>query len=205
VALSIIITGVLGYLLGSIPFGYIMARARGIDIREHGSGNIGATNVTRTIGKGAGVFVFICDASKGLAAVQFGTLLTHHTTAEIVGAICAIVGHNFPVWLKFKGGKGIATSAGALIGLVPYPTLVAALVWAAVFFTTRYVSLASIAAAISLPLAVWGLIHFAHHGNMILVWFSVLVAVLAVWRHRGNIARLLNGTENRFGRSGESE
>jgi glycerol-3-phosphate acyltransferase PlsY len=201
VTLPSVIIALVGYLLGSIPFGYLVGRAKGVDIRQHGSGNIGATNVLRTLGRGPGVFVFVCDALKGLAAVQFATLLTHHTSAEIIAAVCCILGHNFPCWLRFKGGKGIATSTGALIGMLPLATLIGAAVWAGVFFSTRFVSLASIVAAFSLPITVGLLIKFMHHGDRTLFYFSIVIALLAIWRHWANIQRLLRGTENRFVKS----
>jgi len=212
---------VIAYLLGSIPFGYLVGRARGIDIRKHGSGNIGATNVLRTLGKPAGIFVFICDAAKGLAAVLIGKhFAASHgfemvnpgaplelyfeflppAVAAISAGVACILGHNFPVWLKFKGGKGIATSAGVLLGMMWQAVLVCLIVWAAVFYATGYVSLASILAAISLPVVVLVLLCFT---SLLTGWplfyFAVVVAVLAVWRHRANIGRLLAGTESRFG------
>ncbi len=189
-----------GYLLGSIPFGLLVARSRGVDIRQHGSGNIGATNVLRVLGKKWGIPVFLLDAAKGVAAVwvaqRFFSAGQGVALAGIVGAMACIVGHNFPVWLGFKGGKGIATSAGVLIGLMPWAALVAAVVWGAVFFTTRYVSVASMVAAVAIPVSVWLL---GGRGDA-LFWFSVVVAALAIWRHRSNIQRLLAGTENRFER-----
>ncbi len=189
-----------GYFLGSIPFGLLVARSRGVDIRQHGSGNIGATNVLRVLGKKWGIPVFFLDAAKGVAAVwvaqRFFSAGPGVAVAGIAGAMACIVGHNFPVWLGFKGGKGIATSAGVLIGLLPWAALVAAAVWGVVFFTTRYVSVASIVAAVAIPLTVWLLEGRADA----LFWFSVVVAALAVWRHRSNIQRLLAGTENRFER-----
>ncbi len=186
-----------GYLLGSIPFGFLIAKARGIDIRQHGSGNIGATNVLRVVGKKWGFLVFALDALKGFLAV-YGTLLLISNTppALIAAALGCILGHNFPVWLRFKGGKGIATTAGALIGLFPLAIGVAFLVWIVLFYTTRYVSLASIFAAAVVPLVVW----WQAGSFTLFVGFSFLIAALAIWRHRSNIRRLLDGTENRFKR-----
>jgi len=209
---GVFISALLGYLLGSIPFGLLVAQARGIDIRKHGSGNIGATNVLRTLGKKWGVLVFVLDAIKGLAAVLlaerfFGIDLSppgvfHLSAAQtgIVAGIACILGHNFPVWLRFKGGKGVATSAGVILGLVPLAVLAALLIWVAVFYGTRYVSLASIAAAFAIPVAVG--IQLRMNGKPFdsLFWFSIVVAAMAVWRHRPNIQRLLAGTENRFER-----
>ena len=187
---------VLSYLLGSIPNGLLVGRLRGVDIRRHGSGNIGATNVFRVLGKGPGIGVFLLDAGKGLLAVRLAMAMAPSGSTEIFGVIAAIsciVGHNFPVWLKFKGGKGIATSAGVLIGLLPMATLIVFALWGLVFLSTRYVSLASILAALALPVVVWVL---AGHGA--LLYFALAAALLAVARHKSNIQRLLNGTENRF-------
>lgn len=191
-----------GYLLGSIPSGLLIGRARGIDIRQHGSGNIGATNVFRTLGKKWGVFVFFCDALKGVAAVLAGAHFAGRhfspTLAGIVGGVACILGHNFPVWLKFKGGKGVATSLGVVIGLVPLAAVIAFAVWTLVFFVTRYVSLASIIGAVVVP----AMVAFTAHGaeKTPLLIFTSLAALLIILRHRSNIQRLLTGTENRFGK-----
>ncbi len=201
-------SALLGYLLGSIPFGLLVARSRGVDIRQHGSGNIGATNVLRTLGKKWGILVFFLDALKGVAAVLlaerlFGPMLPMlpeggaaltRVHLGIVGGLACVMGHNFPVWLKFKGGKGVATTAGVLIGLLPVAAAVAFVAWGVVFYATRYVSIASIAAAIVIPVTVW----FIERQADTLFWFSVAVGVLAIWRHRSNIQRLLAGTEGRF-------
>jgi glycerol-3-phosphate acyltransferase PlsY len=207
--ISWLLIALTGYLVGSIPTGYLIGRAHHVDIRKHGSGNIGATNVLRVLGKGWGYFVFVCDVLKGLAAVKIGAFLASAlalgelspTIGGLLGGIACILGHNFPVWLKFKGGKGIATSAGVLLGL--FPILIIALVlgvWLVVFSTARYVSLASIAAAVALPAVVfWNV----PHGGRDFRWlfsFSIVVAALAIWRHRSNIDRLRRGTESRFGK-----
>lgn len=186
------------YLLGSIPNGYLAGRLKGIDIREQGSRNIGATNVFRVLGKGWGISVFVADFLKGLAAVLLARVMVPEAgvSGEIVAGVACILGHNFPVWLRFKGGKGIATSAGVLGALMPVALLVAVVVWAAVFFTSRYVSLASIAAAATLPVSVWCVRDGAE--RMPLFVFSLVIAALAIWRHRANIGRLRAGTENRF-------
>ncbi len=189
------------YLLGSIPNGYLAGRIKGIDIRDQGSRNIGATNVFRVLGKAWGISVFFADFLKGLAAVLLAVKFVAPEAGAmggIVAGVACILGHNYPVWLRFKGGKGIATSAGVLCALMPVALLVAAVVWAVVFFISRYVSLASIAAAIALPVAVW----FAAEGDdwTALLAFSILIAAMAIWRHRSNIQRLLQGTENRFAR-----
>lgn len=189
----------LAFLLGSIPTGYLVARAKGIDIRQHGSGNIGATNVFRTLGKPLGVFVFLSDALKGFAAVWL-TLRFGGPSAwpGILAAVAVITGHNYTPWLGFRGGKGIATSAGVLLALVPWAVLIIAAVWFLVFPLSRYVSLASICAAAALPLAVGGLWFAGCGGNAPLLGFSLLISALAIWRHRSNMVRLRNGTEPRL-------
>ncbi len=188
----------LGYLLGSVPFGLLIAKSRGIDIRQHGSGNIGATNVLRVVGKPWGISVFLLDALKGVAAVLLARWLGQESAnpvaMELLGGFACILGHNFPIWLAFKGGKGIATTAGVLATLLPVAVGVALLVWIVVFYLSRYVSLASIVAAVTVPLAV-----FAQEQQVTLLFgFSVVIALLAIWRHRSNIRRLVEGTENRF-------
>jgi acyl phosphate:glycerol-3-phosphate acyltransferase len=197
---------ILCYLVGSFPSGYLVGKSQGIDIRQHGSRNIGATNVLRVMGKKWGYLVFLCDSLKGFLAVKLGVLLAagaggDASLAGVVGGICCIIGHNYTVWLGFKGGKGIATSIGVSLAIVPILIVVIVLlVWLAVFFTWKYVSLASISAALSLPLTVLILFPLVAHGNYwVLVIFSIIVAALAVWRHRSNIDRLLQGKENRFG------
>jgi len=203
-----LVTGLVAYLLGSVPTGYLVAHARGVDIRTVGSGNIGATNVLRTLGKPAGIFVLLIDALKGWLAVAVlpavlllvlgrGAAASPGTRAvlEILAGFCVIVGHNYTCWLHFKGGKGIATSAGVLLALVPWALLIIFVVWVLVFFSTRYVSLASIAASASLPFASW-----ATHENLTKVMVTGAMAVLAICKHRANIQRLLQGTEPRFER-----
>ena len=156
------ICGILAYLLGAIPFGLLIARANGVDIRAVGSGNIGATNVFRALGKGWGILAFACDALKGFIPASVFPFLAKMLWAfdggavlPLVGACLAIAGHNWSVYLRFKGGKGVATGVGALIGLAPMAAGVGLLTWALVFVAKRYVSLASIAAAIMVAGAVW--------------------------------------------------
>jgi glycerol-3-phosphate acyltransferase PlsY len=199
--MNLILIALGAFLLGSIPTGYLVARAKGVDIRKHGSGNIGATNVFRTLGKPLGIFVFLVDALKGFAAVWLGS---HYGAgsewAGIIAAVTAIAGHNYTPWLGFKGGKGIATSAGVLLALMPWAVLAIAVVWVLVFKISRYVSLASICAAAALPVAV-GLLWFVGcGGNGPLLAFSLAISALAIWRHRTNIQRLRAGTESRFER-----
>src|ERR1700757_4595170 len=158
------LTGVLlgSYLLGSIPFGYVAGKIRGIDIRKIGSGNIGATNVLRVLGKRYGYSVFVLDFLKGFGAVKISMSIATNTRPEwgspeifgILAAIASVIGHSFPLWLKFRGGKGVATAAGALFGLVPVAALIAVIIWLSIFWFTRYVSLASVVTAVALPLVI---------------------------------------------------
>lgn len=197
-----------GYLLGSFPAGYFAGRLAGVDVRTVGSGNIGATNVLRVLGKKWGLPVFAIDAFKGFAAVRLAFLFVRYWPeakpyAEyfgILGAIMSVVGHSFPVWLRFKGGKGVATSAGAMIGLVPLAVPLVFLVWLIVFQTTRYVSLASIVAAVFLPIIVGLFARWKLVDTRALIYVSILMMLLVVWRHRSNFSRLLKGTEQRFTR-----
>ena len=201
---------IVSYLLGSIPFGCIAGRMAGIDIRKAGSGNVGATNVVRVLGKRYGYPVFALDVLKGFGAVKISMVLSGQhlewNSPEIsgmVGAISSVLGHVFPPWLKFKGGKGVATAAGALLALMPIATLIGVAVWIIVFWLTRYVSLASIVATVALPIVI--LIIGSPDGNSgrLLVFSSSCVAALVVWRHRSNLSRLLRGTEPRFNRKGK--
>src|SRR5882724_9472258 len=199
--LSYIVTALVAYLLGSIPTGFLVAKARGVDIRTVGSGNIGATNAFRVLGKGFGIFVLLMDALKGWVAVQVGALVVSQLLPgapveylRITAGLSAILGHNFTCWLNFKGGKGIATSAGVIAALVPLALLIILGIWIIIFGLTRYVSLASICAAASLPLAAW---LTGQSSTMILIMGAM--GVLAIYKHKGNIQRLLKGTENRIG------
>jgi len=206
--LSFAAVALISYLLGSIPAGYLAGRMAGIDIREAGSGNIGATNVTRTLGRRYGYAVFVVDFAKGALAVCISILLGRHLKAApfspemygIVGAICCVLGHVFPVWLGFKGGKGVATSAGVLFGLMPLAAAIGVAVWVITFEVTRYVSIASIAAATALPVTVLGLTHTGHTNGMALFYFTLCLAAVVIIRHRSNLSRLLRGTEPRFKR-----
>ena len=204
-----VFTAIAAYLLGSIPTGFLVGKAKGIDIRTVGSGNIGATNVFRVVGKPAGIFVLVFDGLKGYAACAWLPDLVmgyvtekhgassfgphFHDILRITGGVSALLGHNYTCWLKFKGGKGIATSAGVLAALVPLAFITILLIWIVVFALSRYVSLASIAAAVALPFAAW----FTRNSATI-VGVTAAMAVLAVYKHRANIQRLLNGTESRF-------
>ena len=201
-----VITALAAYLLGSIPTGFLVAKARGIDIRTVGSGNIGATNVLRILGKPAGIAVLLADALKGWLAVvlvtrgiiaAFGTPATasEEDPQRIVAALCAILGHNFTCWLRFKGGKGIATTAGVLTALVPWALAIILSVWIVLFAVTRIVSVASLAAAATLPFA-----SFLTTKNWKLTLVTGAMGALAIYKHRSNIQRLLAGTEPRMGR-----
>ncbi len=200
-----ILVVLVAYLLGSIPTGFLVAKARGVDIRTVGSGNIGATNVFRILGKPAGVFVLLADAAKGWLAVFVvaklvsgwfypGAGLQAREWFAICAGVGAILGHNYTCWLYFKGGKGIATSAGVLVALVPWPLLIILGIWIVVFALSRYVSLASISAAFALPFAAWLV---AESTTIILV--TAALAALAIYKHKANIQRLIKGTENRIG------
>ena len=201
--LVFIVIAVAAYLLGSIPAGYLVARAKGIDIRAVGSGNIGATNVFRMVGKTAGLFALIIDGLKGYAACtwlcDWVLALTGVPTADtepyrILAGITAVLGHNFTCWLKFKGGKGIATSAGVFFALAPLAAGIALVTWIVTAVLTRYVSIASIAAAVALPTAVW-----LTKDSLFLGIVTTALGLLAIFKHRDNVQRLLNGTEQRFG------
>lgn len=204
--LAYALCAVAAYLLGSIPTGYLVARAKGVDIRKVGSGNIGATNAFRVLGKPAGIFVLAVDALKGWLAVRLigPLILNHFVTAEsngnqaiivaLITSIFAVLGHNYTCWLGFKGGKGIATSAGVLTALVPWALLIILSVWIVLFLVTRYVSIGSIAASAALPFATW-----LTTRDWTLTAVTGAMGVLAIYKHKGNIQRLLNGTEPRFG------
>ena len=209
---------ILAYLLGSIPCGLLVSRTQGIDIRLHGSKNIGATNVWRVLGKKWGLATFLCDVGKGLLAVLVGKWLAErwgwtvplphgheridHLAPDFAGIAAAmgcIIGHNFPVWLGFKGGKGVATSLGVIFGMMPLAALLVFAIWGVVFKLSRYVSLASLVAAVALPVVVVGLLFSGGLHGWGNFYFSVVATLLVIKRHRSNIARLLAGTELRFG------
>jgi glycerol-3-phosphate acyltransferase PlsY len=206
--LGYIVTILVGYLLGSIPTGFVVAKTRGVDIRTVGSGNIGATNVFRALGVPAGVFVLLADAAKGWLAVVVVAKLAgtgfwgnvdplNSEWLAICGGVAAIVGHNYSCWLHFKGGKGIATSAGVLTALVPWALLIILAVFIIVLALSRYVSLASIAASSTLPFATWLTVRGVTRVSLTAV--TGAMAALAIYKHKGNIKRLLNGTEHRLG------
>jgi acyl phosphate:glycerol-3-phosphate acyltransferase len=213
--LSYLLTALAAYLLGSIPTGFLVAQAKGIDIRTVGSGNMGATNVFRVLGKPAGVLVLVVDGLKGYAAVAWLTPLVFNwlaphffglapgfsaesvelqTKFHVVAGISAVLGHNYTCWLWFKGGKGIATSAGIYFALAWQAVLIAIVAWIVFALLTRYVSVASIAAAIALPTAVW-----LTQDSVLLGIVTTALGVLAILKHQANIERLLKGTERRIG------
>jgi glycerol-3-phosphate acyltransferase PlsY len=209
---------ILSYLLGSIPFGLLISRVRGIDIRQHGSGNIGATNVWRTLGKTWGIITFIGDLGKGLAAVLLGQWIAAHWDihtpqlhqhpdlishlqpdfAGIAAALGCIMGHSFPVWLRFKGGKGVATSLGVIFGMMPLAALIDFAIWGLVLKLSGFVSLASIVAALALPVLVIILLLTGVLKGWGYFFFAVAAGLLVTWRHRENIKRLAAGTESSF-------
>ena len=199
--MNIVILTLLSYLFGAIPFGLLVAKARGVDIRSQGSGNIGATNVFRCVGKGWGIFTFALDALKGfIPAFFFSEIGSLAGDFGVLFGLVAIIGHTFPVYLKFKGGKGVATSAGMLLGVAPAAVGVGFLVWIICLLVSRIVSLSSILAALAVGISVW----FLKESLTVCIALSVL-AVLVIWLHRANIKRLLNGTENRFGKKKEAK
>jgi glycerol-3-phosphate acyltransferase PlsY len=198
----IAILTVFAYLFGALPFGLLVARSRGVDIRQQGSGNIGATNVFRCVGKGWGIFTFALDALKGFIPAFVFPLAVHlEAPYGVLFGLAAIIGHSFPVYLKFRGGKGVATSAGMLLGVAPLAVGVGFLCWLVCMVVSRYVSLSSIVAALAVGVTVWFDPRQENPG--VQVALSVM-SLLVVWLHRANIKRLLRGTENRFGKKKEA-
>jgi glycerol-3-phosphate acyltransferase PlsY len=188
------------YFLGSIPFGYLIVRlGRGRDIRNSGSGNIGAANVTRDAGTAAGVATLLFDAAKGFAAVWIAARYTdHELTWMVVAAVAAMLGHVFPVWLRFRGGRGVATGLGVFLPIC-WPAVAGAIaIWAIVLVFWRYVSLASMTAAASLPLLVYLLYAPGHAPSRVLSLGTSFAAILIIAKHQPNIARLMSGTEPKF-------
>jgi acyl phosphate:glycerol-3-phosphate acyltransferase len=188
----------IAYLLGSIPFGYLLVKIfRHEDIRTSGSGNIGATNVARSGAKGLGVLTLILDAFKGFLAVFIAQhIAPGNLDIAVAAAVAAILGHVFPIWLGFRGGKGVATALGVFLALTPISALIVLAIFAAVFALTRYVSLASIIAAAAFPLIA---LHFISARSPIVIGGLIFIPLLIIVKHHQNIRRLLSGTENRFG------
>jgi acyl phosphate:glycerol-3-phosphate acyltransferase len=206
---SFLIVGLmlLAYLIGSIPFGLLIAKTKGKDIRKLGSGNIGATNVLRCLGKPLGITCFVLDVLKGWLPAKLFPVMVNILCPNAVGpgigilfGALAILGHNFPVFLKFKGGKGVATSAGVLIGVAPLAVIIGLLTWVIVFYASGYVSLGSIVAALIVILTGWTVGYSPFTATAL-----TLLGGLTIYRHRANIQRLLAGTENRFQRGAKVE
>ena len=191
--MPLILTLLAGYFLGSIPFGLLLARARGIDLRAVGSGNIGATNVLRTGDKKLAAATLLLDASKGALAVWLATRFGDASVIPVAAGAAAFVGHVFPVWLKFRGGKGVATLLGVTLAVLPVAALVFAVVWLAVAAATRLSSLGGMLAAIAVPITALGV-----DRPDLAPWLAAMVVLLLVM-HRENIGRLLKGTESRIG------
>jgi glycerol-3-phosphate acyltransferase PlsY len=183
------------FFLGSLPFGHWLALVRGVDLRKQGSGNTGATNVGRVLGKKWGIFIFVLDLGKGWIAVALAKSVGNlPETWSITVGVSAVLGHIFSPWLRFRGGKGVATSAGILIGLAPWVALGVALIWFLIFQMSRTVSVASLCAATAFPVFVFWLIP----EQRVFQWISIGMTVLVWFRHRDNLKRLLQGKENRF-------
>jgi len=195
-----------GYLLGSIPFGVLVAKRMGVDIYSVGSGNPGATNVLRSIGKPAGYTVFLLDFLKGVLATvwfKFGLIaFSGDPNLALWGLPAAVLGHTYPLFAKFKGGKGVATAMGGLLGVMPGCLLIGLVSWGVIFVTTRYVAVASIGFGLSLPLCsiigYWNAEDKSGHFSKVIL--SLIIMVWIIWRHRSNLQRLKDGTENRFER-----
>lgn len=185
---------VFAYVLGSVPTGYVLAKLSGVDIRQVGSGNVGATNVARAVGKGQGALTLLGDVAKGMVPVAVGLHLGLPASAIAAVAAAAFLGHLYPLFLKFRGGKGVATGLGSLLMLAPVATLLMVVVFALVVYLTRLVSLSSMVAAGFAPLLLW---MFFQPGEIVVL--GAFLAAMIVWRHRGNIQRLRAGTEPRFG------
>jgi glycerol-3-phosphate acyltransferase PlsY len=205
--LRLVLAVIIAYLIGSIPFGYLIVLAKGGgDVRETGSGGTGATNVSRRAGKSAGAITLVLDALKGALAIFVAGILS--TGIDLLAAnwilcgaaVAALLGHIFPVWLRFRGGKGVATGVGVFLMLAPLPVICAGVIFVAVVWTTKYVSLGSILAAVTTPLFVWLQSVFVNPvvDSRPLLLAAVAGALLIVFAHRGNITRLLNGTESRI-------
>ena len=189
-----IFAAVLGYLFGSIPFALLLTRPLGIDLRGAGSRNLGAANVLRTAGVAPAVAVLLLDGLKGAVAVLIARLMTGNLVVVTAAGLAAIVGHVYPAWLHFRGGKGVAASAGVFAMLAPYATAIAAAVFVGTIIVTRFISAGSIAGALALPVAT-----VAANAPAPVVVGAVLAAILVIHRHRENVSRLLAGTERRIG------
>ena len=190
----VVVLMIVAYILGSIPNALWIGKVfKGIDVRGHGSKNTGSTNAARVLGAKLGILTLILDISKGAIPTLIATMLLDSTISAILVGICAILGHSFSIFMKFKGGKAVATTVGVFIVLVPGAILLAAVIFFLVFGITRYVSLSSMIGAISLP--IWIMIFYK---NIPLTIFGMIIAILIIVRHKSNIQRLLNGTESKF-------
>jgi glycerol-3-phosphate acyltransferase PlsY len=185
---------VAAYLLGSIPFSYIVARRRGVDVRAVGSGNVGATNVMRNVGRGPGLAAFALDFMKGTAATLLALSWGPEGALPALAAAVAVLGHMYPVWLRFHGGKGVATGAGAFLPIAPVPALAALVAFGLVLAATRYVSVSSLVGCATLAA-----LAFVLDGPSAVALAALATALLVFWKHRGNLARMARGTENRLG------
>lgn len=187
----------IGYLVGSLSFGYWVAKANGVDIFSVGSKSPGATNVKRSVGNGAGNAVFVLDFFKGILATGWPLIeyskLEYSESYGLIGLFAAVIGHSFSVFTRFRGGKGVAAMLGGLAALMPYAALIGIIVWLIVFYTTRYVSVASILMSVSLPVS-----NRFFDSSVSLFWMSIALALMVIVRHKSNISRLLKGEENRF-------
>ncbi|MBT9167898.1 MAG: Glycerol-3-phosphate acyltransferase [Syntrophomonadaceae bacterium] len=193
--MNIIVALLASYLIGSLSFGYLAGKLlRGIDIRQHGSGNTGTTNIQRTLGTAPAIIVLLLDIGKGLAAVLLARALTGAPGVEMLAGVLSVLGHNWPLFHRFKGGRGIATSIGVLIGLAWQVLLIAVAVGIIIIAVTRYVSLGSIIGVLLVPILM-----VAFGLPTLHILFGTVLAVFAIWRHRLNISRLLAGTENKLG------
>jgi glycerol-3-phosphate acyltransferase PlsY len=189
-----IVVVLLSYLLGSIPFSYLVARSWGVDVRRVGSGNVGATNVMRSAGKAAGLAAFVLDFLKGLAATAGAKYVSPEGPLPAVAAVTAVLGHMYPVWLRFRGGKGVATGAGAFLPLAPLPTALGLVGFTLVLVATRYASIASIAGTMTLAVLAFLLGYPASVARA-----AAAAGLIILWKHRGNLDRLAKGTESRVG------
>jgi len=192
--MEFVTTITLAYLVGSVPFAYLLSRRRGIDLRLVGSGNIGATNVLRTSGVRTAVLAVGLDAIKGLAAVAMARRFATGSAVPVVAGVASIVGHVYPVWLRFKGGKGVATAAGVFVMLTPVALAIASGVFVITVWITRYISVGSIVGAVTLAI-----VAFASDASGAIESGSAIVAAIILYRHRANIGRLWAGTERRVG------
>ncbi len=191
---------VVAYFIGSIPFAFIIGKVNGVDIRKLGSGNVGATNVLRNLGKKWGIPCFICDFLKGMVPVLIATsVCSGNDLAPIMSVIGTVLGHVFTIFLRFKGGKGVATTAGALMGIAWYPVLIGLIIWFITLKLTGYVSLGSIIAAAVIPI----IICIDKQFNSATNYLFIVMGILVIYRHKSNIHRLIKGEESKFKKKGK--